>query len=152
MDLDSPFRQRILDIMPSNIIYLENSSVNLMGLNIYGSPYTPTFYKWAFMRDRGEPIRAIWNKIPENLDILITHGPPYGILDRNRDGVICGCEELLKAVKLKKPRYHVFGHIHNWGQEPLNIGPTTFINASVCNEDYAPLNKIHYADIEPLGV
>lgn len=121
--------------------YLCDSGVELFGLKIWGSPYTPTFYNWYFMKDRGEQIKKHWDLIPNDTDILVTHGPPHGILDRSVDGKFCGCEELLKAVNRIKPKNHIFGHIHEqWGREEA-IGETTFHNVSYCNEYYVPVNK-----------
>lgn len=119
-----------------NIIYLENSSVTIDNIKIYGSPITPTFYSWAFMSDRGKDIKKYWDAIPDDTDILITHGPPYGILDKTKmteDHV--GCEELLKKVEEVKPLIHVFGHIHS-ASGIHKTEHTTFINASVLNDQY----------------
>lgn len=122
-------------------IYLQDTKLIVKGgVTIYGSPWTPTFMNWYFMKDRGESIRKMWDNIPYGLDVLVTHGPPYGILDRNSQGIHCGCEELLKAVKEKKPKYHVFGHIHE-GYGEVIVDGTTFINASHMTGMYNPKNK-----------
>jgi Icc-related predicted phosphoesterase len=68
--------------------------------------------------------------IPANTDILITHGPPYGILDKNRVGFSAGCQSLKRAVKRIHPKLHVFGHIHEAGGM-VEMGGTTFVNACV---------------------
>lgn len=122
-----------------DVVYLEDSEVTINGLRIYGSPVTPFFCNWAFNRFRGEEIKRYWDNIPTGLDILLTHGPPEGILDLNQMGEKCGCEELFKAVMEKKPRYHCFGHIHG-GYGIKTFIDTTFINASSCNEQYKPIN------------
>ncbi len=134
-------KRSIKEIIPENVIYLNDSSINIEGLNIWGSPIQPEFFNWAFNRQRGEEILLHWNLIPNNIDILITHGPPLGILDRTiRDGISVGCEDLLNIIKAKKPKYHIFGHIHEaYG---IVVKPeTTFINASVLNERYLLVNK-----------
>lgn len=127
------------------VIYLENESVTIEGLKIYGSPVTPTFNNWFFMCDRGK-IHRYWDAIEPDTDILITHGPPYGVLDWSDDTAHTnsqkGCKALMKAVDRIKPLLHVFGHIHN-GKDIINNGVlfrdhTTFINAS-CVTD----NKYH---------
>jgi Icc-related predicted phosphoesterase len=123
-----------------NIIYLENSGCEIEGLKFWGSPYTPMFMNWAFMRNRGKDMFEIWKNIPKNLDVLITHGPPFGILDKNLENDCVGCEELLKKVKEVEPKYHLFGHIHG-SQGILKKEKTTFINASVMNEDYVVVNQ-----------
>jgi Icc-related predicted phosphoesterase len=127
------------DIEARGIIYLEHESINIEGINIFGSPYTPTFGNWSFMIGRHK-LDEYWKEIPDNTDIILTHGPPKGILDltRNRDGSLefCGDQSLLNHVYRIQPKYTVFGHIHNC-VDCVNKGirnipelPTTFINAS----------------------
>lgn len=124
-----------------NCIYLEDSSIEIEGYKIYGSPWSPIFFDWAFNLARGKEILEKWKKIPSDTDILITHGPPYKILDKTASGENVGCVDLLKEVKERiKPKYHIFGHIH----EAYGIqkeGETTFINASTCTLSYRPNNK-----------
>lgn len=123
-----------------DIHYLINSEVIIdERFKIWGSPYTPEFMNWAFMATPRER-EVLWAKIPEGLDILVTHGPPFGILDRTIDGENAGCPYLLKAIQTKKPKFHLFGHIHE-GYGLRKIGGTTFVNASLCNENYDPINS-----------
>ncbi len=119
-----------------DVDYLCDSATEYEGLKIWGAPWTPTFYYWYFMKDRGEPIKEMWDKIPDDVDILVTHGPPYGILD-NR----LGCMDLTNALpRLTKLKLHVFGHIHESpGQEVIN--GTTFVNASIMDKRYRPFHK-----------
>jgi Icc-related predicted phosphoesterase len=78
--------------------------------------------------------------ISSKLGVLITHGPPYDVLDQTTpDGAHLGCEELLRAVEVKKPRIHVFGHIHG-GAGCFSNGTTQFVNAAYLNEAYKPLD------------
>ncbi len=122
-----------------DIIYLQDSSVTIEGVTFYGSPWTPTFFDWHFMADRGEEIRRKWSMIPDNTDVLITHGPPAEILDKVR-GVPQGCADLLEKISQIEPEYHIFGHIHEeYGV--VTKEHTTLINASVCDERYRPINK-----------
>jgi Icc-related predicted phosphoesterase len=134
----------------TNAIYLENSGVTINGVSFWGSPYTPEFLNWAFMYPRGETARKYWDQIPEGLDVLITHGPPLGILDQVQpSGEHLGCAELLKAVEVKKPRVHIFGHIHG-GAGTFDNGVTRFINAAYLNELYKPsepAGKIRVIDL-----
>ena len=117
-------------------VYLENSGVIIGGLKFWGSPVTPEFCNWAFNVERGEAIRRYWDLIPDDLDVLITHGPPYGVLDQlYGKGEHLGCEELLKAVEAKRPRLHVFGHIHS-GHGVAHNEHTRFVNASLLDERY----------------
>ncbi len=119
----------------TNATYLKNSGIEIEGLKIWGSPISPISPKfgndWAFNIERGDKIRKYWEKIPTDTDILITHCPPFGILDKNELGSFEGCKDLLDIVQNSvKPRFHIFGHIHEaYGRQ--QIGQTTFINASI---------------------
>ena len=115
-------------------------------IKIYGSPWQPEFYNWAFNLPRmGDQLKAKWDLIPMNTDILITHGPAWGYVDK----VIgqtknLGCELLADRIKVVKPKIHVCGHIHS-GHGYVFDGDTHYINASVLDENY------HY-DNKPLSV
>ena len=105
------------DFEKAGIIYLENEEVIIEGLKIYGSPYTPSFGSgWAFNKDRAK-ISRVWENIPDDTDILVTHGPPKGILDlsynRNNELEFCGDLSLKKRIKAIQPKLVCFGHIHN---------------------------------------
>lgn len=116
--------------------YLQDRGVTLDGVRFWGSPWQPWFYDWAFNLPRGAAIREKWDLIPPGTDVLITHGPPAGILDRCADGAEVGCADLLDAVRRLRPRLHVFGHIHEaWGR--VDAG-TVFVNASNCDLSYRP--------------
>jgi Icc-related predicted phosphoesterase len=134
-----------------NIKYLQDSSTEIENLKIYGSPWQPCFFNWAFNLPRGEALAEKWRLIPENTDILITHGPPFGILDFTPGGLSVGCEKLKKQVEKIRPRLHVFGHIHfSYGK--LNKFGVGFANASVCDEDYSPLNPPLIFDLDENGI
>lgn len=118
--------------------YLEDSSVVIDGIKFYGSPWTPMFRNWAFNLERGEEIDQKWKMIPDDTNVLITHGPPMGILDQNLEGEYCGCERLFERVQqLTKLKYHIVGHIH----EGYGMYNDMFINASICTRFYKPTNK-----------
>jgi predicted phosphodiesterase len=115
----------------TNAILLVDSGVEVEGIKIWGSPVTP-LYGGAFGKSRPEDRKRHWAQIPEGLDILITHGPPFAILDHgHRSERREGCPELLEAVI---PRVHVFGHIHA-GYGTLRTTDTLFVNASLMGED-----------------
>jgi Icc-related predicted phosphoesterase len=121
------------NVFITNAIYLEDSGITIEGLKIWGSPISPNYQDWAFNRERGEAIRKHWEMIPADTDILITHCPPFGILDFTDRGKHEGCEDLLAIIQKKvKPRLHVFGHIHD-AHGQVKIGETLFINASIVN-------------------
>ena len=124
--LDGKNPEIIQRFLPSNCHYLCHSGVKIGGLNFWGVP--------LFLSDDIEGrFPQIMAKIPQDTDILISHRPPYGILDNA--GYAFGCSDLLQAVLKISPRYHLFGHIHYaYGMEKLE--ETTFVNASLVNEKY----------------
>jgi len=129
------------------VTYLEDSSVIVDGIKIYGSPWQPRFYNWAFNVDRGWDIAQKWEKIPQDTDILITHGPLHGILDSTYTGQRVGCEDLYKKVMEIKPKVHCSGHIHyDYGMK--EIDGMTFINACCLGEDYMYQNGPITLDFE----
>lgn len=128
--------------------YLLNESLDIAGIKFYGSPYTPTFGRWAFMEDE-EYLPETWEIIPNNTDVLITHGPPWGILDTTTyyGGVHAGSTSLLNKVADIKPKYHIFGHIHE-GYGTFNVEGVQFYNVSICTVEYNPINKPVVFDIK----
>lgn len=129
------------------VIYLEDNFVEIDNIKFYGSPWSLKFYNWWFTFPKGsEELREKWNLIPDDTDVLITHCPPFGIMDQSMEGVNCGCEILLERIKKINPKYHIFGHIHEeYGQ--LKQGNVNFINASICTRSYMPINKPIIIDI-----
>lgn len=115
-----------------SIAVLVDEGMSVSGVRFWGSPVTPRFRNMAYNRKRGAEIRAHWRRIPEGkLDVLLTHGPPHGVLDRTFFGAHVGCADLLEAVKRARPKLHAFGHIHEAaGQTQLPGVPTLFVNAA----------------------
>lgn len=139
----------------TNGTLLIDEAITIDGVKFYLSPWSPEFYDWSFMKKRGAEIRAVWARIPEDTDVLITHGPPMGVLDlvvrvnertRERIPTHAGCYDLMERVKIIKPKVHAFGHIHE-GYGTLVRDGTTFINASICDERYRPSNLPIVIDI-----
>jgi Icc-related predicted phosphoesterase len=129
-----------LSKLPTNVHYLEDSEVTLEGIKFYGTPWQPEFHNWGFNLPRGEKLAEKWALIPNDTDVLITHGPPATILDYTmRDNINVGCVDLLYKVKEIKPKINVFGHIHE-GYGYRDIHGTLFINASTCTLRYQPTN------------
>jgi Icc-related predicted phosphoesterase len=130
--------------------FIEEGLVEIEGVKLWCSAWTPTFgFNWAYNADRGEEIKRHWDKIPKDTDILISHGPPYGILDELKyvdgtpKGVFVGCRDLLEVIQKFKIPIHVFGHIHEHGSEQVHLNGTSFYNASICDEQYQAVNAPH---------
>jgi Icc-related predicted phosphoesterase len=131
------------------ITYLNDETVIIDGIKIFGSPWTPTFgYGWGFNCDRSKLYKH-WELIEEDTDIVITHGPGYGILDNNEEGKYCGDKSLTSALMKIQPKYNIFGHIHEQGGRQLKISDckTTFINASVVGLRHGIINNGHIIEI-----
>ena len=142
-DLYFEAKPSLANLLITNAIYLNDSGIEIEGLKIWGSPISPNYQDWAFNRERGESIRKHWEMIPEDTDILITHCPPFGILDFNDKEKHEGCQDLLEIIQQKiKPRLHIFGHLHD-AHGQTKIGETIFVNASIVNTtQYNKLIKI----------
>ena len=135
------------DHQENGVIYLENSGVLCRGLNIWGSPFTPTFNNWAFNRDRGK-LHKLWDTIPYNTNIVVTHGPPFGILDfakrrGTKVGELVGCKALRTHMEKYPPIVHAFGHVHECAGATMKIvgQNTSFINAGVVDLKYNIINN-----------
>ena len=133
---------------PRNAIYLEDSGVELEGVKFYGSPHQPVFFDWAFNLPRkGRELAAYWDRIPQGTDVLVTHSPPFGILDRpHGTEPPVGCELLRERVKALKPRAHIFGHIHGSYGKHHEDG-TWFLNVSLCDEGYEAVQQPLVIDV-----
>lgn len=133
--------------------FIEEGLIEIEGVKIWCSSWTPWFHSWAYNAARGEQIKRHWDLIPEDTNVLVTHGPPYEILDEvlridgSSSGRFVGCEELLKRVKQIKPDIHIFGHIH-CGYGEKHIDGTSFYNASICDEMYCASNAPHVIELE----
>ncbi|MCK5925845.1 MAG: metallophosphatase domain-containing protein [Methylococcales bacterium] len=112
-----------------HLIYLNDSGITINHLKIWGSPIQPEYYNWAFNRDRGSDIQKHWQLIPNDTDVLLTHGPVFGRLDLAHRGENVGCEDLLATVQKIKPKIHACGHIHEAYGVKEKEG-TIFVNAS----------------------
>jgi Icc-related predicted phosphoesterase len=123
------------------IHYLFDDHISIDGITFYGSPWQPEFYDWAFnLPKNGYELKQRWDMIPQNVDVLITHGPAFGILDYAPMGGHVGCELLLDKIMEVKPKIHVCGHIHEgYGQK--TIDGIEFLNSSVLNGQYQHKNK-----------
>ena len=138
------------NLSQSDVVYLEDCEFVIESpefsrpIKFWGSPWQPEFYNWAFNLPRsGDELKKYWDMIPDDTDVLITHGPPSEIRDfvynwRQPNGV--GCELLRYRVEQIKPSIHIFGHIHE-AYGAAYIKDVLYVNASTCNERYVPSNK-----------
>lgn len=124
--------------------FVEHGLVEIEGVKIFGSAWTPWFYDWAWNAHRGAEIKKYWDQIPTDIDILVTHGPPAGILDAvyYSDGVTIkervGCKDLFdKILQCPNLKHHFFGHIHG-SHGHKNFMDKDFWNVSICDEMYMP--------------
>lgn len=121
--------------------YLRDSGFEFEGIKIWGSPWSLSFPGIhpgcrAFTEPEDELLKQYWDMIPADTDILITHTPPYGILDKTKSGVLAGSKTLYNRILQVKPRLHIFGHIHEqWGRRCEN-DDSFFFNLSFVNERY----------------
>jgi Icc-related predicted phosphoesterase len=131
------------DFERAGIIYLENDYIEVKGIKIWGSPVTPTFGEWAFMKARHKT-HELWQQIPDDTDIVVVHGPPATILDlsynRQNELEFCGDSALRKRIIDINPKLCLFGHIHNCediinaGTRTLSIRDTIYSNGSVVTD------------------
>lgn len=139
-------RQEAESMMTEVATYLRDSSTIIDGIKFYGSPWQPDFCNWAFNLPRGEPLNEKWNAIDNDTEVLITHGPPQGILDFCPGGNVGDVGLLVRTTELDALRLHIFGHIHeSYGVK--NIGPVTYMNASNCTGNYIPSNPALVSDL-----
>lgn len=138
------------NLSQSDVIYLEDSEFTIESsefskpIKFYGTPWQPEFFNWAFNLPRqGKELEEKWDKIPDDTDVLITHGPPHGIRDfvNGHFGPnSVGCELLRYRIEQVKPVLNIFGHIHE-AYGAAYIKDTFYVNASICTERYVPSNK-----------
>lgn len=120
----------------SSATYLEDAGADVAGLSFWGSPWQPEFGGWAFNLKPGEPLAAKWRLVPSDVDVLVTHVPPFGRMDRIHSGENIGCPELTRELERIAPSLHVFGHVHECrgasGADPNRVS----VNAAICDERY----------------
>lgn len=146
----------------NSVTLLNHETIVIDGIKIFASPWTPYFYNWAFNAGRTIPEAAhfkkpfigdLWQDIPADTNILVTHGPPYDVLDEllfidgRSKGQFVGCVELRKKIEEIKPDIHIFGHIHcQHGQKHIN--GTSYYNVAVCDEMYGATQPVTVIDYE----
>lgn len=132
--------ERFAALMKESCVYLNDTVENVQGLTFFGSPWTPFFYNWAFNAHRGPAIAAHWAMCPDGVDVVVTHGPPFGVCDVIPDGRHVGCVDLRnEMLERVQPKLLICGHIHHsYGYGML--GNTLVMNAASCTERYKPTN------------
>jgi Icc-related predicted phosphoesterase len=141
------YRKEIAMINPG-IHVLVDQGVEIEGVKVWGSPATPWFHNWAWNRQRGWQIQSFhWDLIPDDTQILVTHGPPHMVLDEVPGGDRVGCVDLEHTIRtrLKALKLHVFGHIHHSSGMYVRDG-VTYVNASICDEMYMASNPPRVLD------
>ena len=144
MDQDHPAMFKELLKEYPNITYLRDEGTTVEGIKIWGRPWTPEFYEWAFMADRGSSkMLSTIDVIPSDTDIILTHGPVYGILDKTKAGELVGCQDLKNFLEdgKCKPKALVVGHIHESAGYVRDEHDILHVNAAVLNERYINSNK-----------
>jgi Icc-related predicted phosphoesterase len=137
---ESQFQAKMLLRDYPQITYLEDSGVELEGIKFYGSPYQPVFYNWAFNANE-ETLKKKWHEIPDETDILLTHGPAHGIMDFTYNKENVGCKSLKYHIMNRvKPKIFAFGHIHE-GYGTYKFEDTLYINACSLDRRYHPCNE-----------
>jgi Icc-related predicted phosphoesterase len=124
-------------------IYLENSTTIIEGYKIWGCPWTPRFFDWAFNAtreedetfERGPSLKAIYNTVPTDTDIIVCHGPPYNILDKNIEGENVGSKEMIDVLRHRNVKLYICGHLHE-GRGIVEKDGTIFVNASSLDRGY----------------
>jgi|ERR1035437_667277 Icc-related predicted phosphoesterase len=143
------FCKQIAEKACPGVHFIDEGPIEIEGKKIWCSAITPFFCNWAWNRYPGEEIQKHWDRIPDGMDIIVTHGPCKDILDGipefNRltgqlESRHVGCPQLLKRVLEVKPKLHVGGHIHE-GYGTHTQDGIVFVNASICNAYYKPTNK-----------
>jgi len=130
--------EAVMHIRGSGSTYLQDSGIQIGDFYFYGSPWQPEFNNWAFnLPAMGDKMREVWAKIPDRTNVLITHGPPFGIRDASWDARRYGSVLLKERVfELLHLKAHIFGHIHE-GYGRLG----KFHNVSICTFRYRAENK-----------
>lgn len=139
-------RATLIEKLVPNGIFLNDSTFEFGGIIFYGSPQTPSVWgtkeEFCYIREDKEDAQEIWNRIPDDVDVLITHGPPFGILDYvDKTGKCEGCHFLLNKVLEVKPKIHMFGHIHESAGVINQRYGIKFINCSILDGDYSMTNN-----------
>ncbi len=136
---------KFIPIKKLGMEYLCDSGTEFEGLKIWGSPRSLWFHgvnpKCKAFMGKEKELKKFYDKIPDDIDILITHSPAFGILDENYEGENCGSASLYESIYRINPKILVHSHIHEQGGKQYKFKDTLCINCSIMNEKYKPVNK-----------
>jgi predicted phosphodiesterase len=145
--------ERSRKLFGESVTYLRDDGVSIEGLRFFGVAWRSKFSYIEPVREQNSPGRfsepplTVWDTIPAGVDVLITHNPPWKILDATPSGSNIGSRELKDNLSRIKPMVHCFGHVHSsYGHR--QIGETLYVNAANVNEDYEPANQPIVVEIE----
>ena len=145
-DLGKAYVRAWLSRDAPNVHYLQDEELVVDGVKFYGSPWTPEFGGWSFALRGPTHAKNVWANIPQDTQVLITHGPAHGILDRTIYGDLAGCQELFLRICDVLPKVHIFGHIHEtYGFQ--EVAGVKHYNVSVCTVRYSPDNPATIIDL-----
>ncbi len=143
---DDALREQAESLMTA-CAYLNQSSIEIDGVKIYGEPRQPWFHDWGFNVARDQMETECWSKVPADIDILITHGPPFQAGDKCEDGREVGCPKLREWITKHQPKLVIAGHIHE-SRGVYRIHDTYVVNASSCTLQYKPANPAYVIDFD----
>jgi Icc-related predicted phosphoesterase len=133
-----------------NVHVLQDEPLVLDGITFYGSPWTPPFMLWHFMAEESR-LAMLYRSMPASVDVLVTHGPPHGILDPGWKVAHAGSLALAQAISMRQIGHHVFGHLHAAGGQVIRNGNTNFYNVAACDEAYKLLNQPRVFEAIPVS-
>jgi Icc-related predicted phosphoesterase len=133
-DFELEKRAKYVDQPFKNAVFLAGTAYEYRGVNFYGAPWVPELRGQAFYLNTDD-LKRKWFEIPEDVDVLITHTPPAGILDVSSRGYSLGCPYLMAAIETYQPKIHCFGHVHASSGE-LNADGIKYVNAASVNSQY----------------
>ncbi|HEY6770734.1 MAG TPA: metallophosphoesterase [Candidatus Sulfotelmatobacter sp.] len=138
--------ETVRDMFGPRVHVLQDEPLLLGDLTFYGSPWTPPFMRWHFMAEE-DRLDSLYQRIPQTVDVLITHGPPRDILDPGWIGAHVGSTALAEAIRSRHIRHHVFGHLHGAGGQTIQGANTAFYNVAACDEQYVFRNAPRVFDV-----
>ena len=141
------FPEPTIALFGPRVHVLLNESLTLDGVRFFGSPWTLPFMQWHFMATE-QRLAALYEAMPDEVDVLVTHGPPWGVLDPGWQAAHAGSTALASAVSARNVQHHVFGHLHAAGGRMLQQGHTTFYNVAACNDAYQMVNQPRIFDVQ----